>query len=176
MNKKFTGIWLLVLFFLNRNPRWWYGIAGNLCIALLVVCGAIFLRGLPKGLIIADAESGERYGRWPVKEGTEFAIEFVHSVNLSPVRDVFQVRGRRIVPVATVFSSFGAGMQATLEEGESLIRNDDGTMRIVGFSRSFESLAYIVGTVSDHVLYIGEERISLRDRCGRNAHITVRVK
>jgi hypothetical protein len=33
-----------------------------------------------------------------------------------------------------------------------------------------------VGTVSDHILYIGDEQISLRDRCGRNAHITVWVK
>jgi hypothetical protein len=136
----------------------------------------MFLRGLPKKLIIADAESGAMYGRWPVEEGAEFAIEFIHSVNQSPVRDVFQVRGRRIWPVATVFSSFGAGMQTDLGEGERLIRDEDGAMRIVGFTRSFTSLAYIVGTVSDHVLYIGDEPISLRERCGRNAHITVRVQ
>jgi hypothetical protein len=127
-------------------------------------------------LIIANAESGKVYGRWPVEEGTEFAIEFIHSVNQSPVRDVFEVRGRRIWPVATVFSSFGAGMQSELGEGEKLIRDEDGTMRIVGFTRSFKSLAYIVGTVSDHILYIGDVEISLRDQCGRNAHITVRVK
>jgi hypothetical protein len=134
------------------------------------------LRELPKKLIIADAESGVVYGRWPVEDGMEFAIEFIHSVNQSPVRDVFQVRGRRIWPVATVFSSFGAGMQTELGEGEQLIRDGDGTMRIVGFTRSFKSLAYIVGTVSDHTLYIRNERISLRERCGKNAHITVRVK
>jgi hypothetical protein len=141
-----------------------------------VVGGAILWRELPKNLIIADAESGEIYGRWPVTEGAEFAIEFVHSVNQTPVRDVFEVRGRRIWPVATVFSSFGAGMQSELGEGEKLIRDEDGTMRIVGFTRSFKSLAYIVGTVSDHILFIQNERVSLRDRCGRNAHITVRVK
>jgi hypothetical protein len=127
-------------------------------------------------LVIADTESGVLYGQWPVEDGTEFSLEFIHSVNQSPVRDVFQVRGRRIVPVATVFSSFGAGMQAELGEGEELIRNEDGTMTIRGFRRSFKSLAYIVGTVSDHVLWIRDERISLRERCGKNAHITVRVK
>lgn len=165
-----------MLFRRDRTPRWWYGIAGNLILALLVVSGAIVFKGLPQKLVIADTESGALYGRWPVKDGTEFAIEFVHSVNQSPVRDVFQVRGRRIVPVAAVFSSFGAGMQTDLGEGEELIREEDGTMRIVGFTRSFKSLAYIVGTVSDHTLYIHDERISLRDRCGKNAHITVRVQ
>ncbi|MFP3091329.1 DUF1850 domain-containing protein [Treponema sp. TIM-1] len=149
---------------------------GNLIIALLVVSGAIIFRGLPKKLVITDTESGVLYGRWPVNDGAEFAIEFVHSVNQSPVRDIFQVRGRRIAAVATVFSSFGAGMQTELGAGEELIREEDGTMRIVGFTRSFKSLAYIVGTVSDHTLYINNERISLRERCGKNAHITVRVK
>jgi hypothetical protein len=164
------------VFYPGRNPRWWYGIAGNLIIALLVVSGALIFRALPRKLVITDAESGALYGRWPVTEGTEFAIEFVHSVNQSPVREIFQVRRGRIVPVAAVFSSFGAGMQTELGEGEELIREEDGTMRIVGFTRSFKSLAYIVGTVSDHTLYINTERISLRERCGKNAHITVRVK
>ncbi|MDR0589693.1 MAG: DUF1850 domain-containing protein [Spirochaetaceae bacterium] len=164
------------MFFSDRNPRWWYGIAGNLIIAILVVWGAVVFRGLPKKLIITDTDSGTLYGRWAVKDGTEFAIEFVHSVNQSPVREVFQVRRNRIEPVAVVFSSFGAGMQTDLEEGEELIREEDGTMRIVGFNRSFKFLAYIVGTVSDHILYIDNERISLRERCGKNAHITIRVK
>jgi hypothetical protein len=164
------------LFYPNRSPRWWYGIAGNLIIALLLVSGAILFRGLPKRLVITDTESGAVYGRWPVKDGTEFAIEFIHSVNQSPVREIFQVRGRQIAAAAVVFSSFGAGMQTDLEEGEELIREEDGTMRITGFNRSFKSLAYIVGTVSDHTLYINNERISLRERCGKNAHITVRVK
>jgi hypothetical protein len=145
-------------------------------IALLVVSGAVVFRGLPKRLVIADTESGALYGRWPVKDGTEFAIEFVHSVNQSPVREVFQVRGRRIAAAAVVFSSFGAGMQTDLGVGEELIREEDGTMRITGFNRSFKSLTYIVGTVSDHTLYIHNERISLREKCGKNAHITVRVQ
>ncbi|MDR2068784.1 MAG: DUF1850 domain-containing protein [Spirochaetaceae bacterium] len=163
------------MFYPDRIPRWWYGIAGNLIIAVLVVSGAVVFRGLPKKLVITDTESGALYGRWPVKEGTEFAIEFVHSVNQSPVREVFQVRGRRIAAVAAVFSSFGAGMQTEPGKGEQLIREEDGTMRIVGFTRSFKSLAYIVGTVSDHILYIDADRISLRERCGKNAHITIRV-
>jgi hypothetical protein len=32
-----------------------------------------------------------------------------------------------------------------------------------------------VGTVSDHILYINGQAISLRELCGRNAHITIGV-
>jgi hypothetical protein len=33
-----------------------------------------------------------------------------------------------------------------------------------------------VGTVSDHLLTIGGETVSLRDLCGRNAHIVVKIE
>jgi hypothetical protein len=143
--------------------------------ALLVLAGAVLFAG-GRTLAAFDAGTGTVYGRWPVTEGTEFSVEFVHSVNQSPVRDVFQVRGRRIVPVAAVFSSFGAGMQTDLEAGQTLSRGPEGTLRITGFTASHRELRYIVGTVSDHILGINGERISLRDLCGKNAHITLRVR
>jgi hypothetical protein len=153
----------------------WRGLIINLVLALLVVSGAVFLRGLPKKLVISDAASGKVYGAWRVEEGTEFAVEFIHSVHNSPVRDTFRVRGRRIKPVATRFSSFGAGMQAELEEGQEMIRDGDALV-ITGFSRSYKGLNFIVGTVSDHLFFINNESISLRDLCGKNAHIVMRVR
>jgi hypothetical protein len=155
--------------------RKWYGLIINLVLALLVVFGAVFLRGLPKKLVISDASSGRVYGAWPVGEGTEFAVEFIHSVHNSPVRDTFRVRGRQIKAVSTRFNSFGAGMQAELEEGQEMIRDGDALV-ITGFSRSYKELNLIVGTVSDHLLFINDESISLRDLCGKNAHIVIRVR
>jgi hypothetical protein len=155
--------------------RTWYGLVINLVLAVLVIAGAVFLRGLPKRLIISDAASGRIYGGWPVEEGTEFSVEFIHSVHNSPVRDTFQVRGRRIKPAATRFSSFGAGMQAELEAGQEMSRDGDALV-ITGFSRSYKSLNLIVGTVSDHLFFIHNEKVSLRDLCGRNAHIVLRIR
>jgi hypothetical protein len=66
-------------------------------------------------------------------------------------------------------------MQTSLEEGQKLTR-DGEFLVITGFRESYKELNYIVGTVSDHLLYINNEEISLRDRCGRNAHISIRVK
>jgi hypothetical protein len=113
------------------------------------------------------------YGSWPLKEGEGFAIEFVHSVNQSPVREEYRAAGGRIAPTAAVFSSLGAGMPAVLEPGQTLERDESGNMRIRGFTVSYKELHYIVGTVSDHTLYIHNQAVSLRDLCGRNAHITL---
>ena len=124
---------------------------------------------------IRDAASGRVYGRLPIGEGGEFAIEFVHSVHRSPVRETFTVRGTEIALVAVRFFSFGAGMQSDLEEGQVISRDGDALV-ITGFDRSFRDLNYIAGTVSDHLLYINGETVSLRDLCGRNAHIKIRIR
>jgi hypothetical protein len=126
-------------------------------------------------LEIRDAGSGKVYGRWPLEENGEFAIEFIHSVNQSPVREFFRVENGEIRLKAVRFFSFGAGMQSDLE-GELTMSRDGDAMVISGYKTSFKELNYIVGTVSDHLLFINGETVSLRDLCGKNAHIQIRLK
>jgi hypothetical protein len=149
-------------------------------LAALVIAGAavyVFFqcRANSLSLEIRDAASGKIYGKWPIEEGGEFAIEFVHSVNQSPVKEIFKAQGKEIRVFAVRFYTFGAGMHSDLEEGQTLTRDGDA-MVISGFSASYKELNYIVGTVSDHLLFINNEIISLRDLCGRNANITLRLK
>ena len=165
--------------------RWWYGIVLNLMLAVLAISGAAFYSVNYKNsrtLEIRDTGSGRIYGKWVLEADGEFAVEFIHSVHQSPVRETFRVedrmirgRGFRIRPVSAHFFSFGAGMQSDLEEGQTMSRDGDALV-IAGFNTSFEELIYIVGTVSDHLLYVNGETVSLRDLCGRNAHITLRIK
>ena len=126
-------------------------------------------------LEIIDSASGKVYGRRPLSDGDEFAVEFVHSVNQSPVREVFKVEGKGIRAVSVRFFSFGAGMLSDIEEGQTMSRDGDA-MIISGLNRGFAELDYIVGTVSDHLLLINGETVSLRDLCGKNAHVTMRIK
>jgi len=123
-------------------------------------------------LEIRDSETGKVYGRWSVDRGGEFAVEFIHSVNQTPVRETFKLEGRNIRPLSVRFYSFGAGMQSDLEEGQTLERDGDALI-ITGFSRTLSGLHYIVGTVSDHLLLVNGETVSLTELCGRNAHITL---
>jgi hypothetical protein len=144
--------------------------------ALCVLCVsfAVTLLVTKPRLELRDADSGKRYAAWPIQDGEEFSIEFIHSVNQSPVRDTFRVDGQLIQPVATRFYDFGAGMQTSLETDQRMERDGDALV-ITGFTQRFPALNYIVGTVSDHVLYIQDVALSLRDLCGQNAHITVQV-
>jgi len=139
---------------------------------ILILCTLLSCDGT-KVLEIRDSETGKVYARYPVGNDREFAIEFVHSVNQSPVRETFRIDGKNIRQVSVRFYSFGAGMQTDIEAGQVMSRDGDALL-ITGLDCAVNELSYIVGTVSDHILLINGETISLRDLCGKNAHITLR--
>ena len=70
---------------------------------------------------------------------------------------------------STLAYGFGAGVQTQIEEGQTLTYGEDGSMIVSGFDTPMPNLQYIVGTVSDHILTVNGEEISLRDLCGRNS-------
>ena len=141
-------------------------IAAALCAVAVIV---VLLR--PARLVLSDADTGEVFlERTLPKDGT-FSVTFVHSVNKTPVSDVYRARGRRIVLTGTVYYGFGAGVPTELRPGETLTMGEDGEMIVTGMDTEMTRLVYVVGTVSDHVLRIGDEEISLRDTCGRNSRV-----
>ena len=146
---------------------------------IVVLVIVVFMGKLPgKGsgvLEIQDSVSGKVYSRYPLGKDSDFSIEFIHSVNMSPVMDTFKAEGKQISLIASRFFTYGAGMPAELEEGLTL-EHHDGALVITGYNRKFNELNYIVGTVSDHLLFINGKTISLRDLCGRNAHVRIKVK
>ena len=165
---------------MHVTPRFRRLILFSILSAVLVIAGVLFFfpanQAVPgKVLEIRDSSSRRIFGKWPLEENGEFAIEFIHSVNMSPVRETFFVEGKMIRLLSVRFYSFGAGMQSDMEEGWTLGRDGDALV-ITGFTASWRELNYIAGTVSDHILYINGETVSLRDLCGKNAHITLCVK
>ncbi|NMA25673.1 MAG: DUF1850 domain-containing protein [Clostridiales bacterium] len=126
-------------------------------------------------LLLKDGDSGGLLAAFPIENGGEFSVRFVHSVNKTPVTDVYQVRGRGIFVVRTVYYSFGAGVQSEIGDGQTLEYGEDGSMTVGGFDRRMDKLSYIVGTVSDHVLEIGGRSVGLRELCGRNTTVRFTV-
>ena len=144
--------------------------------ALLLLGGILLFSLKEKELLIRDQDTGEIYGSFDVEEGDVFSITFIHSVNKSPVTDRLIIRGKHLEAYETIYSSFGAGVQTELRDGEELSYDKDGNMVISGFQQSYDSLNLIVGTVSDHILTIHGKEISLRELCGRNASVAIVVK
>jgi len=125
-------------------------------------------------LVIRDTDSGRVYGKRPVPD-MQFAVEFVHSVHQSPVREFFQIDLGNIKPVSVRFHAFGAGMYSDLGEGQTLGRDGDALV-VSGFDASFKELNYLLGSVTDHRLIINGNEESLRELCGVNTRITLRFE
>lgn len=125
-------------------------------------------------LVVRDAETGEVYARWDCPDGTQFEIDFIHSVNKSPVIDVFEASDGIIRVVEARYYTFGAGMPTEADQPTwEFSYADDGAIVVTGITYTYDSLNYIVGTVYDHYLTIHGERVNLRELCGRNTKIEI---
>ncbi|MBQ2846750.1 MAG: DUF1850 domain-containing protein [Clostridia bacterium] len=126
-------------------------------------------------LVMYDSDTGKRYITEKADDGLMFSVEFVHSVNQTPVKDTYIIENGEIRAYSTTYRSFGAGVQTALEGDQKMTYDDNGNMVITGFDITYDPLRYIVGTVSDHILTFGGEEISLRNMCGRNARIVFEI-
>ena len=126
--------------------------------------------------MLLDGDTGEVYGKFEADIDSRFSVTFIHSVNKSAVEEVYQIKEDGIYLEECIYSAFGAGVATEVEDGQTLTYTDDGKMIISGFDRKIDNLSYIVGTVSDHVLKINDEEISLRDLCGRNSVVHFQYK
>ena len=127
-------------------------------------------------LVLEDPETGRRYAAFPVEEGDTFAVTFRHSVNKSDVTEIYEIRDGAVWLTGCVYYSFGAGVAEVLDPGWELSYGDNGEMILSGIHMEMTNLIYRVGTVYDHILTIGDERIVLNELCGKNARVRFTVR
>lgn len=127
-------------------------------------------------LVLTDGDTGEEYVSYEVYEGMEFGVSFIHSVNKSEVYEIYEVKGDEIILMQCIYSAFGAGVATETEGDQTLEYTDDGKMIISNINRVMPRLSYIVGTVSDHILHIDGEEVSLRELCGRNSVVRFSIE
>ena len=143
-----------------------------------IITAAAFLPGCGSGgdrLVLSDPSTGHIYASYPVEDGDTFSVEFIHSVNKSPVRDYYQCRDGEIWNTRCVYYGFGAGVEEILLDGETLSYGDNGEMIVSGIDHRIDPMILVVGTISDHTLYLANETVSLRDLCGRSSKVLFTV-
>ena len=142
--------------------------------AILVIAAvALFLlsRLGEAGLKLTDRDSGRVIARFALADGESFSITFRHSVNKSDVTEIYQRRGSEIWQTGCIYYGFGAGVAEELDPSWTLETGENGEMILGNIEMRMDDLTYIVGTVYDHILEIGGERIVLNELCGKNAKV-----
>ena len=127
-------------------------------------------------LVLENAESGRIRFITSVQECERFSIGYIHSVNQSPVAEIYEIRDGRIVLVAFEFETFGAGIPTELEPGQTLVHLPGGGMRIEGFDRQMEDLRYLIAHATNLTLYIQGSEVPLNslDEAGQSLRFSVR--
>ena len=148
--------------------------AAILVVAALALLGLFLLRE-PK-LVLSDQDSGRVFARLPLADGDSFSVTFRHSVNKSDVTEIYQRRGKEIWLTGCVYYGFGAGVAEELAPSWTLETGENGEMILGNIEMKMNDLSYIVGTVYDHILEIGGEKIILNQLCGKNAKVHFSVR
>ncbi len=139
---------------------------------IFITAAAVFIKtASAEYLVLYNADTGERYIAEKAEEGMMFSVEFIHSVNKTPVKDTFIIENGEIRAYSTTYRSFGAGVQTALEGNQKMTYDEQGNMIVTGYDITYDPLRYCVGTVSDHILTLGGEEISLRNMCGRSERV-----
>ncbi|WP_368408661.1 DUF1850 domain-containing protein [Halorussus salilacus] len=107
-------------------------------------------------LVVADAETDEQLLSVPVSDGATVALNYTHSVEKTPVLDVYEVDGTELEMVRMEFESFGAGLPSRADVN----RTDEGRYAFDP-GGSYESLTVKPGEVAGHELIVADRTCDL---------------
>ncbi len=141
---------------------------------VLAVAGAGIAPVFP-ALEVREQNTGKVLYMTPIAPGEQFEVGFVHSVERTPVREVFETgQDLSIYLVETVYESFGAGLPTMPDEQATLVVKG-GVMRIIGLRRKIGRLFLAVSPVPGHELTVREQRVDLADLARPGTGLDIRV-
>ncbi len=111
-------------------------------------------------LVVADADTGEPILVSPVEDGTEVTLAYTHSVEKTPVHDVYAVDGSELEMTEMRFQSYGAGLPARAN-----VTTENGWFVFDPPGR-YERIYVAPGDVANHELRVGDERYDLVELSG----------
>lgn len=107
-------------------------------------------------LVASDYKTYDHLKSWPIKKGEEFAIEYTHSVQLTPVVEVYFIdKNYNIVLKESYFHSYGAGLPATTPYKFEIT---DRGFRIYDINQIMDDLVYRTGAVK------ANHKINIKDK------------
>lgn len=138
---------------------------GTMLVLALLLTLVIFMPSQRKFVII-EKKTGKILYYTDVKPGNTFTVSYTHSVNKSPVDEVFEIeKDYSILLKKTVFHAFGVGMPAVkgseIDEGQE-IRVFDDRVEIDNINRPVEQCIYFVGLIANHKFIMNDREIPLK--------------
>ena len=133
----------------------------------------MFQLNQPIKIIIEDMSTEEELFVQEVEYGERFEVNYIHSVERSPVSEVFEVRGDGIYTMESHTESFGAGMPYAGEDVEL----KDGTFTIKNINRKVHggTLRIRPSSVFPHHIIIGDTDIVISNAPYKGKNLEVKL-
>ena len=145
-------------------------------VAVLVVCTAFLTIPFHLRLIVSSADTEEMLLSLPVEENEMIRIGFVHSVNLSPVEDRYEVRGSELVLRSTLFKTYGAGIPILDDGLGTAFGSTPEGFEITGIDLPRTQIPIQLQTVPDHTLYYRQTPIRLLELAGPGSLVHIGIR
>ncbi|WP_440766603.1 DUF1850 domain-containing protein [Natronorubrum sp. DTA7] len=133
--------------------------------AALLVAGAA--ASPDKTLVVEDANSGDRLLEIPVDEGDEVTLSYTHSVEKTPIQDIYVVGDAELRMDRMIFHSHGAGLPSDAD----IEKTDEGF--VLYLDDTYEELRVSPGSIAGHELVVGDERYDLVEPADRSVVISI---
>jgi hypothetical protein len=138
----------------GRKISWPVSGLAVIIMSIVSISAAVLFIPVSRQFVITDEQTGKILYNTAVEPGDTFGMKYVHSVNKSPVEDVFEILDdNSIMLKKTIFRSFGAGVPTGLEDGQVMEVGDDRIV-IDNIDRKIDSYLLRIGTVAEHTLCI----------------------
>ena len=118
----------------------------------LVVLAPYFIE--EKVLLVEEAANEEIIYQQHIKQGAEFAIKYIHSVEKTPVWDYFKVTEEDILLTSTKYMSYGAGLPF-LKKNNYIVENDRFIIKEI--DTKLEQIPLRVSDYAKHELVVNDE-------------------
>jgi len=124
---------------------------------LLILIVILLISFIPtKVLLATDFKTNKYIKSWRIGEGENFTIEYIHSVELTPVSEIYIIKDDKIVLTESYFKSYGAGLPSTTPYKFEIT---DKGFRIYDINQVMENIVYRTGAerANHRLIFQGKE-------------------
>lgn len=112
----------------------------------------------------------------PINRSESFEVTFTHSLNLSPVTDVFEWTGNEMILQKSIFKTFGAGIPIPSDGIGAELVHIDGHYELLGIDKPMQSFSVMTQIIPDHHIAFKDFDMRLLDHSGPGKSVVIEVK
>ncbi|SHE98838.1 DUF1850 domain-containing protein [Desulforamulus putei] len=146
---------------------------GRIWVLASIVLAVLLLVPLPT--LLLSSQQGEPVLLLPMLFDQSFTVEYIHSVNKTPVQEHFILApGNDLLLTSTTFKALGVGTPFLPEEGK--LENRSGVYVLSGINRHFKQINMAFMPLTRHALVYRGKRYDFKDYFPPGSLIALQAK